>query len=200
MRRALRWGGVLAAAAASAACARPALPPPAPPPAVAPAPAPCERIERIVVRKSERALIAACADGGELRLPVALARAPGPKRADGDQRMPEGDYRIAGPPRPSRFHRFIPIDYPAPADAARALVEGRIGRAENDAILRAHREGRMPPQETALGGQLGFHGEGPRWRGEGALDWTNGCIALTDADVDRLGRLAPPGTPVRIEP
>jgi len=205
MRRAKRVPlrlAVLCAAAWAGACARPApAPPPAPPAAETPAPAAaCERIERIVVRKAERVLVAACMGGGELRLPVALARAPGPKRASGDQRMPEGDYRIAGPPRTSRFHRFVPIDYPAPADAALALAEGRIGRAQHDVIVAAHRAGRMPPQETALGGHLGFHGEGPRWQGDGDLDWTNGCIALSDGDIDRLGRLAPPGTPVRIEP
>jgi len=205
MRRAKRVPlrlAVLCAAAWAGACARPAPAPPAAPPA-AETPAPvlaCERIERIVVRKGERVLVAACVGGGELRLPVALARAPGPKRASGDQRMPEGEYRIAGPPRPSRFHRFVPIDYPAPADAALALAEGRIGRAEHDAVVAAHRAGRMPPQETALGGHLGFHGEGPRWRGNGDLDWTEGCIALSDRDVEQLGRLAPPGTPVRIEP
>lgn len=202
MRRSVR-GAVLCAAVVAGACARPAPePPPAPPPAEATEPpAACERIEAIVVRKRERVLVAACTGGGELRLPVALARAPGAKRARGDQRMPEGDYRIAAPLRPSRrFHRFLPIDYPSPADAERALAEGRIGAAERDAIVRAHRARRMPPQETALGGHLGFHGEGRRWHGSGALDWTEGCIALGDADVERLGALAPPGTPVRIEP
>jgi hypothetical protein len=193
---------LLGAVAWAGACAQPAPePPPAPPVAqTPPAALACERIERIVVRKAERVLVAACTGGGELRLPVALARAPGPKRARGDQRMPEGDYRIAGPPRPSRFHRFLPIDYPSPDDAARALAEGRIGRPEHDAIVAAHRAGRLPSQETALGGHLGFHGEGRRWRGAGSLDWTEGCIALRDGDVERLGRLAPPGTPVRIEP
>jgi hypothetical protein len=203
MRRPARSALVCAAALAAGACARPAPPPPAPAPAAeAPAPPPpCERVERIVVRKSERALVAACTGGGELRLPVALARAAGPKRVRGDHRMPEGDYRIAAPARPSaRFHRFLPIDYPSPADAERGLADGRIGAAERDAIVRAHRAGRMPPQETPLGGHLGFHGEGRRWKGSGALDWTEGCIALADADVERLGRLAPPGTPVRIEP
>lgn len=202
-RGAIRCAALAAAVIAAGACARPAPPePPAPPPAAErPAPPLCERIEAIEVRKSERALVAACAGGGELRLPVALARAAGPKRARGDQRMPEGEYRIAGPLRPSqRFHRFLPIDYPSVADAERAFAERRIGAVERDAIVRAHRARRLPPQETALGGHLGFHGEGKRWRGSGALDWTEGCIALADGDIERLGALAPPGTPVRIVP
>lgn len=159
----------------------------------------CERVERIVVRRAERMLVATCAGGAERRIPVALARAPGPKRVSGDQSLPEGDYRIAGPARPSRFHRFLPIDYPAPADAAEALADGRISRADHDAIVAAHREGRLPPQETRLGGHLGFHGEGRRWRGNLELDWTEGCVAMDDADIEWLGDRAPPGTPVRIE-
>lgn len=197
-----RLVGLLTGVLSVAGCASA---PPAPAPeaaAEAPAPAPvCERIDQIVVRKAERILIATCAGGGELRMPVALARAEGPKRARGDQRMPEGAYRIAGPLRPSaRFHRFLPIDYPTPDDAARGLAEGRIGRTEHEAIVRAHRAGRLPPQETPLGGHLGFHGEGRRWRGAGALDWTEGCVALGDPDIERLGALAGPGTPVSIEP
>jgi murein L,D-transpeptidase YafK len=198
MRRAIVAASLVALAAA---CAKP---PPAPAPLPAaepPAPPPCARVKAIVVRKAERVLVAACEGGGELRLPIALARASGPKRARGDQRMPEGEYRIAAPPRPSaRFHRFLPIDYPSPADADLALAEGRLSRRERDAIVRAHRKGRMPPQDTPLGGDLGFHGEGERWRGELALDWTDGCVALADADVEWLGAFAPPGTPVRIEP
>ncbi len=152
------------------------------------------------MRRAQRELVAACAGGGERRIAVALARASGPKRMSGDQSLPEGDYRIAGPARPSRFHRFLPIDYPAPADADRALAEGRLAREDHDAIVTAHRQGRLPPQETPLGGHLGFHGEGRRWRGDLELDWTEGCIAMRDADIDWLGDRALPGTPVRIEP
>jgi len=184
---------------------RPAAPPPPEAPtraSVAPSAAPprCERIEGLEVRKSLRTLIARCRGGGELAFPIALSREPGAKRARGDQRTPEGAYRIAAPGRPSRFHRFVPIDYPSLADAEAALAEGRITAGERDAIALAHREGRLPPQDTALGGHLGFHGEGTRWRGDLDLDWTEGCFALADEAIETLSAGAPPGTPVQILP
>jgi hypothetical protein len=165
-----------------------------------PSPPACAGIERIALRKSERTLVATCIGGESLVLPVALAREAGPKRASGDQRVPEGDYHVAGPARPSRFLRFVPIDYPSPADAERALGERRITRAQYEAVVAAHAARRLPPQDTPLGGHLGLHGEGRRWQGELALDWTEGCIALSDEGIELLERLAPPGTPVHIEP
>ena len=136
--------------------------------------------------------------GGTLEFPIALSRERGPKRVAGDERMPEGDYRFIGPPRKSRFYGFIPIDYPSRADADRAFAEGRITKEEHAAIGHSHRLGRLPPQNTPLGGALGIHGEGPRWRGDLALNWTYGCIAVTDLAIAQLAKLVRPGTPLHI--
>lgn len=143
-----------------------------------------------------------CKQGAERRLKVALGRDPtGPKLEAGDQRTPEGLYRIAAPPRPSRFHRFVLIDYPSPRDADRALEAGRIGEADHARILGAHAQGELPPQDTPLGGGLGLHGEGKRWNGQSThLDWTYGCVALSDTDIDFIAERAPPGTLVVIRP
>jgi hypothetical protein len=196
----------LAALALALACTRAlppsALPEPAPPAPVAPretpAPGPCLRIERIVVHKGERKLWASCTGGAVVTLPVALGRASeGAKLTAGDQRTPEGEYRVAGPARASRFHRFLPIDYPSVADADRALADGRLARGDHARVVAAHRQRLLPPPDTPLGGALGFHGEGARWRGESAaLDWTDGCIALSDPDLDFLIGRVVVGTPV----
>jgi murein L,D-transpeptidase YafK len=133
---------------------------------------------------------------------VALGRdTDGPKRNAGDARTPEGYYRISGPPRPSRFYRFVPIDYPSMADAATARADGRLSEADYRRIAAAHGLGKPPPADTALGGHFGFHGEGKRWRGDSRyLDWTNGCIGLTDADVDFIAERTAIGTQVMIAP
>jgi len=219
-RRRPRWAPLSGLAALGAICACAAAPPPepVPPPAVAgvelppeapPAPRPppdprtlpCEAVARIEVRKRERVLEAWCQGGGLRAFSVALSRAAeGAKRERGDERTPEGDYRIAGAARASRFHLFLPIDYPSPADAERALAERRLSVRSHREILAAHAAGRMPPQDTALGGLLGFHGEGQRWRGDLDLDWTQGCFALSDEAITWLAERAPRGTPVRITP
>jgi murein L,D-transpeptidase YafK len=154
------------------------------------------------VRKSERLLLARCEGGPAIAMRVALGRQPlGPKLVQGDQRTPEGSYSVSGPAERSRFHRFIPIDYPSRRDADAALAYGSIGRAEHARIV-AHRPyDRPPPQDTSLGGELGLHGEGERWRGESAvLDWTFGCVAVRDHEIDFLAERVALGTPVTILP
>lgn len=162
----------------------------------------CRSIVAIEVRKAERALVAQCSDGEPIRFRAALGREPrGPKERRGDMKTPEGTYRLAGPPRSSRFHIFLPIDYPTEGDAERALRTGLITGAERDEILAARSADRLPPQDTRLGGHLGIHGEGPRWQGDSAgLDWTHGCVGLADRDVEFLATRVSTGTPVIIVP
>jgi len=165
-------------------------------------PPPCERIVAISVSKRERRLRVQCEGGSLVEMAVALGRGEGgPKRQMGDARTPEGHYRLSGPARASRFHRFIPFDYPSVSDAATAHTEGRLADGDYRRIEAAHANGEVPPADTALGGHLGIHGEGERWRGDSRLlDWTLGCIGLADADVDFIAARSAVGTPVEIFP
>ncbi len=131
-----------------------------------------------------------------------MGREPrGHKLRTGDLRTPEGSSRISGEVESSRFHAFLPIDYPSVADADRARREGRITAGEHTRILEAHARGGVPPMDTALGGDIGIHGEGDRWAGDSAdLDWTLGCIAVSDRDMDFLAERTRPGVPVDIHP
>jgi hypothetical protein len=191
------------------ACAR--VPAPAGVPPVQPTPAPqrvpapmppCRVVERIVIEKQARRLVAWCRGGARFETVVAFGRGGlEPKAVAGDMRTPEGVYHVAEPPRPSRFHRFVPLDYPSLADADRGLVEGRIGVDDHARIAEAFARGEMPPGDTPLGGEFGLHGEGDRWRSVSAdLDWTLGCLAVDDAAIDFLAERLPVGTPVDIRP
>jgi murein L,D-transpeptidase YafK len=133
---------------------------------------------------------------------IAIGRGdPEAKERRGDERTPEGSYRVSAAPRASRFHRFLPIDYPSVADADTGLAAGRISAHDHRRILAAHDRGDPPPADTPLGGDLGLHGEGERWRGDSAdLDWTYGCIALPDRDLDFLIERVEVGTPIAILP
>jgi hypothetical protein len=196
------------------ACARPEpplptavepRPPPAAPtplPAPAPAPPPCSRILHLEIRKVERTLLAHCARGAVVTMVAAVGREPaGTKQQTGDLRTPEGRYRIAGPAQSSRFHAFVPFDYPSVADADRGLAEGRIDADDHRRILAAHARGELPPQTTPLGGNIGLHGEGARWAGDSQhLDWTLGCVAVRDADLDFLIERIDASTSVEILP
>jgi murein L,D-transpeptidase YafK len=165
-------------------------------------PPPCEAIYRLEVRKGERTLVADCEGGARLEFTVALSRDPdGPKRRAGDWKTPEGTYRISGAPRRSRFHLFVPIDYPARPDVEAGLRDGVIDARTARRLLAALASGELLPQDTPLGGTLGFHGEGERWAGDShLLDWTYGCFALSDEDIDFIATRAPVGTPVVILP
>lgn len=171
------------------------LPPPPPPP-------PCERIVRIEIRKSERTLRAHCERGAVVEMTAAMGREPtGHKLEFGDLRTPEGQYRISGPAEASRFHAFVPIDYPSVADADRALAEGRIRAADHARIVSAHQRDETPPADTVMGGKIGLHGEGSRWAGDSVqLDWTYGCVAVSDRDLDFLIARIEPGVRVEILP
>jgi hypothetical protein len=95
----------------------------------------------------------------------------------------------------------MPIDYPSRADAENALDTGLIDELTYARIRDAIDEGRLPPQNTPLGGHVGIHGEGPRWRGDSAfLNWTYGCIAVDDVQMEFLAERTPPGTLVVIRP
>lgn len=176
---------------------------PTPAPSLSVEPSDCSLISKIEIWKKYRALVAHCVHGGGVAMRVALGREEdGPKRAGRDNRTPEGYYHVAGPARRSqKFHLFLPIDYPSRADAELGLALGTIDEPTYEQIVDALEDGRVPPQNTALGGHVGFHGEGERWKGDSVnLNWTYGCIALDDDQIEFLAERAPAGTPVIIRP
>ncbi|MGQ9367653.1 L,D-transpeptidase family protein [Azospirillum sp. A39] len=138
--------------------------------------------DRIVVRKARRTLTL-YRDGRELRT-YAVALGPGepaPKRREGDNRTPEGLYRIDGRNPRSAYHRSLHISYPSPADTSAARARGE-----------------------RPGGGIMIHGlrNGFGWLGAAhrSVDWTAGCIAVTNEEIEEIWRLVPDGTAIEILP
>lgn len=123
----------------------------------------------------------------------------GIKHRRGDDKTPLGTFRVAWFNPRSRFGLFIGLNYPTRTYAERGLRDGRIDRGTYLRIVSALDLGLIPPQDTPLGGQIGIHGLGGGDPDVHELfNWTNGCVALTDAEVKRLARWVSRGTRVEI--
>ena len=149
-----------------------------PPPKLAPG----VRADLILVEKAARRL--SLIRGQEIlkTYPVSLGSSPlGPKYCQGDGRTPEGTYRISGKNAASRYHLALKISYPGPVDRERA--EKAACNPGGEIMIHGLPNG------------LGFIGKFHRLH-----DWTQGCIALTDPEIEELYQAVPVGTPVVIEP
>jgi murein L,D-transpeptidase YafK len=108
---------------------------------------------------------------------VALGFAPiGHKAEEGDGRTPEGRYVLDWRNPNSRFHRSLHVSYPNEADAAQAAARG-----------------------VSPGGDIFLHGT-PWWLAAIHRDWTLGCIAVQDAEIDAIWTAVEDGTPIVIRP
>jgi murein L,D-transpeptidase YafK len=138
--------------------------------------------DRILIVKSTRTMTLYSGQKILKTYKVALGGAPvGPKRVEGDHKTPEGAYIIDSRNAHSRFHLALHISYPDAADRERA-----------------HELGLRP------GGAIMIHGLPPAFAYLGALhrrtDWTDGCVAVTNAEIEEIWRLVPLGTRVEIRP
>lgn len=140
------------------------------------------KVDRIVVEKSKRTLTLM---GGRKALKaykVALGGQPvGPKDRQGDHKTPEGIYSVDAKNTNSQFYKALHISYPNQTDRANARKLG-----------------------LSPGGDVEIHGLGSKWGWLGAkhrlTDWTDGCIALTNEEIDEIYPVIRVGTPVEIRP
>ena len=138
--------------------------------------------DRILVLKSKREM--QLLHGGSVikSYRIALGGTPvGRKEQQGDHKTPEGLYTIVGRNPSSQYHRALRVSYPNADDRARAAKRG-----------------------VSPGGDIMIHGlpNGYGWVGRGHLakDWTDGCIAVTDQEIEEILTLVADGTPVEIRP
>lgn len=136
--------------------------------------------DKVLVLKAERKLLLMKGDEVLKTYSISLGGSPvGPKIREGDSRTPEGNYVLDRHNSHSQYHKSIHISYPNPEDLARAKKLG------------------VPP-----GGDLFIHGEPNDYHGPSDQlgDWTDGCIAVSNAAMDEIWRAVPNGTPIEIKP
>ena len=159
---------------------------PAPPVAKIPLPTPPlpanSIVNRILVEKKARRLTLFRGNKPVKTYAIALGRQPeGHKQFEGDNKTPEGRYVIDARKKNSSFHRALHISYPSTKDAAFAAG-----------------------QKKSAGGNIMIHGLPNGMGSLGPLhrlrDWTAGCIAVTNAEIEEIWRVVPDGTPIEIRP
>ena len=139
-------------------------------------------VDRILIEKNARRLML-ISQGEVLKsYNIALGGNPiGPKERQGDNKTPEGTYAIDGRNKESRFHLSLHISYPNERDKKRAKELG-----------------------VSPGGDIMIHGIKNGFSSVGdahaGVDWTKGCIAVTDEEIEEISKLAPNGTIVEIRP
>jgi len=146
------------------------------------APSGAQKVDRIVIVKSSHTM-ALMANGRNLKVyRVALGRGgSGAKEREGDNKTPEGEYAIDRKIATTRFHLALRLSYPNAADTNRARKLG------------------VDP-----GSAIEIHGlpVGLGWLGpvQHDVDWTEGCVAVSNSEIEEIWRLVPAGTPVEIRP
>ena len=148
---------------------------------------------KIIVKKAERLLYLLDGDTVVATYKIGLGFTPeGHKLKEGDGKTPEGEYYICVKNPNSRFYLSLGISYPNKQDAKTALDDGRIDSRTYHKIAKAIDEGKIPPWNTPLGGEIMIHGNGS------SRDWTAGCIAVDNEVMDLLFDICDVGTSVTI--
>ncbi len=139
-------------------------------------------VDRILIEKKERRLMLISKGEVLKTYKIALGGNPnGPKERQGDNKTPEGTYFIDSRNKDSRYHLSLHISYPNERDKKRARELG-----------------------VSPGGSIMIHGikNGFSWVGDAhtEVNWTKGCIAVTDDEIEEIAKVAPNGTIVEIKP
>ncbi|NVN93009.1 MAG: L,D-transpeptidase family protein [Desulfuromonadales bacterium] len=139
-------------------------------------------VDRILIEKRERRLMLISKDEVLKTYKIALGGNPdGPKERQGDNKTPEGTYIIDSRNKGSQYHLSLHVSYPNEKDRVRAKKQG-----------------------VSPGGNIMIHGikKGFSWVGDSHadVDWTKGCIAVTDEEIEEIFKLTPIGTVVEIRP
>ncbi len=106
----------------------------------------------------------------------------GDKEYEGDGRTPEGEFYVVSKIPQARYYKALLLSYPDASDARRGLESEMITPEQHDQIVAANRSCGRPLQNTGLGGWIELHGRNQ----PGIGDWTVGCIAVTNEEMDEI--------------
>lgn len=142
-----------------------------------PAPYSGPAVTLIEVHKADRKMYFLAGDQVVRTYDIQLGGNPvGPKQYEGDLKTPEGSYRITHHNPRSAYHLSLGISYPNAAQVAHAKSVGK-----------------------EPGGDIFIHGQ-PNRKGAQDGDWTAGCIAVTNREIEEIYRIIKPGTQINIFP
>lgn len=137
---------------------------------------------------------------------VSFGQGKGAKEVEGDNRTPVGMYFVIqkhrgqfdGPYAAYYGGHWIKINYPNEFDASRGRADGHINASQQASITTAWRKRALTPQNTRLGGGIGFHGWIKEWSNEGPRHLSWGCVVMHLNDISKLFDQIPEGTMVVI--
>jgi murein L,D-transpeptidase YafK len=147
------------------------------------------RITRVLVKKDAHTMTLFAGETSIKTYTVAIGPGgSGPKRKEGDMVTPVGRYHITMH-QPSQYKIFLRLDYPTADDWS------RFNKLKASGAL---------PKEARIGGDIGIHGPPVRLPADvrsklKSVDWTAGCIALDEDEIEEVSKLVPDGTIVDIE-
>lgn len=149
---------------------------------------------KIVIKKAKKKLFLYSEEKLLRTYPIKLGFNPvGDKIRQGDKRTPEGSYYICMKNPRSKYHLSLGLSYPSIEDAERGLEQKLITKGDHDRIIERISKKSIPPWDTPLGGEIFIHGGGETW------DWTYGCVALCNKDIEELFKVVALGTQVVIQ-
>jgi len=149
---------------------------------------------KIVIKKAKKKLFLYSEEKLLRTYPIKLGFNPvGDKIRQGDKRTPEGSYYICMKNPRSKYHLSLGLSYPSIEDAERGLEQKLITKNDHDRIIERITKKSIPPWDTPLGGEIFIHGGGETW------DWTYGCVALCNKDIEELFKVVALGTQVVIQ-
>ncbi|MBU2537068.1 MAG: L,D-transpeptidase [Proteobacteria bacterium] len=149
---------------------------------------------KIVIKKAKKKLFLYSEEKLLRTYPVKLGLNPvGDKLQQGDKRTPEGSYYVCIKNPRSKYYLSLGLSYPSIEDAERGLEQKLISKGDRDRIIDRISKKSIPPWDTPLGGEIFIHGGGETW------DWTYGCVAMHNKDIEELYKVITVGTEVVIQ-